>query len=537
MAQPARKKPRLKSALTKRINAQRVNSPSPSLSPPSPPQISSRTRTPASSSHIQISTASNSSQTNTQPQARRAQTFAHEDSQQQERRERRKKRKYEEFVKEVAAEYEAEYKLYKTLLPYQQIGLYAPRCLSLYQNMAAILNAGLARETRQMKARTRSLQVLNEELNDDDESDLDEDDLAERTHLLTIYDKIASTFPSIIERLLESVNYDDTETYNIIINVIDQAFSEARRNDTSRLKTEILRFIPNVFQTYSDALPNMNEVIVLDPPCLCDAKSDRGVNHPMITMLFCPFRKTQDALLRNNATRRETIMDSLMSHDIPLTADDLPMFLYDLHKFDSKNKWGGLLRGRLLILICRCILLGPGAAFAPRQRSARKPTSVLLGITQSSPELIAYVAVQARFALSSRSSWTRSDSKFKFDRFYLNILSILAHASDRWKESLFKFWNRECFHDIPNTAEAPANDSELASLFTESSTPEDDDSEDDDNQQGAAYRGVNEGGGDNDNGGNGNGGDSEDDGGQVNGGDGYIDEGDNFYNDGVGGDE
>ncbi|KAJ3791745.1 hypothetical protein GGU11DRAFT_751158 [Lentinula aff. detonsa] len=110
MAQPARKKPRLKSALTKRINAQRINSPSPSLSPPSPPQISSRTRTPASSSHIQISTASNSSQTNTQPQACRAQTFAHEDSQQQERREQRKKRKYEEFVKEVAAEDEAEYK-------------------------------------------------------------------------------------------------------------------------------------------------------------------------------------------------------------------------------------------------------------------------------------------------------------------------------------------------------------------------------------------------------------------------------------------
>ncbi|KAJ3710917.1 hypothetical protein DFJ43DRAFT_1044468 [Lentinula guzmanii] len=144
------------------------------------------------------------------------------------------------------------------------------------------------------------------------------------------------------------------------------------------------------------------------------------------------------------------------------------------------------------------------------------------GITQSSPELIAYVAVQAQFALSSHSSWTRSDSKFKFARFYLNI--FFAHASDRWKESLFKFWNRECFHDIPNTAEAPANDLEPASLFTESFTPEDNDSEDGDNQQGATNRGVNEGGGNNDNGGNGNGGDSEDDGGQVNGGDGYIDE-------------
>ncbi|KAJ3724753.1 hypothetical protein C8R42DRAFT_662611 [Lentinula raphanica] len=528
MAHPPKKKPRLKSALTKRINARRINSPTPSPSPPSPPQISSRT--PASS-RPQISTASNSTQTNSQSQVPRARNSAHEDSQQQERLERRKKRKYEEFVKEVTAEYEAESKSYKTLLPYQQIGLYAPWCLTLYRNIAAILESGLERETRQMKAKTRTLRAPGGEESSDDESDLDEDDLAERAQLLTIYDKIASTFAPSIKRLLESLNYDDMATYNMIVNVIDQAFSEARRNDTSRLKSEVLKFIPNVFQTYSDALPDVDEVVVLDPPCLCDAKSDRGVNHPMIASLFCPFRKIRDALLRSNETRRETTLNSLMSHGIPLTADDLPMFLYYLNKFDSKSKWGGLLRGRLLILVCRCILLGPGAAFAPRQRSARKPNSLLLGITQSSPELIAYVAVQARFALSSRSSWTRSDSKFKFDRFYFNILGIFEHASDKWKESLFRFWNRECFHDVPNTAEAPANDSEFASLFTESSAPEDDDSQDDDHQlgdanQGDANQGVDEGGGDDDNGGDG---DVDGDGGQGNG-------GDDFYGDG-GGDE
>ncbi|KAJ3738087.1 hypothetical protein EV360DRAFT_90846 [Lentinula raphanica] len=224
-----------------------------------------------------------------------------------------------------------------------------------------------------------------------------------------------------------------------------------------------------------------------------------------------------------------------MSHDIPLTADDLPMFLYDLHKFDSTSKWGGLLCGRLLILVCRCILLGPGAAFAPRQRSTRKPNSLLLGITQSSPELIAYVAVQARFALSSRSSWSRSDSKFKFDRFYLNILSIFEHASDKWKESLLKFWNRECFHDIPTTAEAPANDSELASLFTESAAPEDDDIEDDDNPLGDVNQDVDKLGGDNaDNGAQGNGGNGD----QGNGGN--IGDDEDFYDDGdgeAGGDE
>ncbi|KAJ3830248.1 hypothetical protein F5880DRAFT_1501698 [Lentinula raphanica] len=121
------------------------------------------------------------------------------------------------------------------------------------------------------------------------------------------------------------------------------------------------------------------------------------------------------------------------------------------------------------------ILLGLGAAFAPHQHSVRKLTSVLLGITQSSPELIAYVTVQARFALSSRSSWTRSDSKFKFDQFYLNNLNTLPTSGRNQS-------NRECFHDIPTTAEAPANDSGLTSLFTESSAPEDDDSEDNDSE-------------------------------------------------------
>ncbi|KAJ3720057.1 hypothetical protein C8R42DRAFT_643339 [Lentinula raphanica] len=159
--------------------------------------------------------------------------------------ERRKKRKYEKFIKEVAAEYEAESKIYKTLLPYQQIGLYAPRYLTLYWNIAAILNAGLERETMQMKAKTRTLHAPNcEESSDDDESDLDEDDLAERAHLLTIYDKIASTFASVVERLLKSANYDDTGTsylhdlrFQAVRRGLGQTASSSLTNSTSIIRT------------------------------------------------------------------------------------------------------------------------------------------------------------------------------------------------------------------------------------------------------------------------------------------------------------
>lgn len=92
---------------------------------------------------------------------------------------------------------------------------------------------------------------------------------------------------------------------------------------------------------------------------------------------------------------------------------------------------------------------------ACRDHPARSSSSVLLGITEASPELIAYVAVQvccqflflwlfthiiqARFALSGRSSWTNEDSKF--DRFYFKILRIINNSQNKWCSPLLHFWN------------------------------------------------------------------------------------------------
>ncbi|KAE9386530.1 hypothetical protein BT96DRAFT_1006002 [Gymnopus androsaceus JB14] len=410
-------------------------------------------------------------------QTQQQQQQAEEDA----RLEQQQRRKYDEFAEQVAAEAEAETK--SSILDTKPCVHSSKSAFTLLDVLPsiAIFNrlstvASSVNLRRSKLGRRSLLAMMDREDDDDDNDDLDEEDLLERKHLLNIYDTVHETFPFLTERLLECLEYEDEDTFDTILSVFSKGCSEARRNDTNRLKSDILKFIPHVFQIYSSRIPDIPQVVVLDPPCLCDAKSDRGVSHWMITMLFCPHNYIVDIVLSNDESPNR--LKQLMNHRIPLTADDLPMFLYDLDLFKATNMWRGLLRGRLLIVVCRSILLGPGAAMSRRDRPARSCNSVLLGITEATAELIAYVAVQARFALCSRSSWTNEDSKFKFDRLYFNILRIINNSTDKWRSSLLLFWNHQCFSDLPSQTEEPNTDSNLASLFTQSSAPFDYNSDD-----------------------------------------------------------
>ncbi|KAJ3967386.1 hypothetical protein EV361DRAFT_871669 [Lentinula raphanica] len=123
----------------------------------------------------------------------------------------------------------------------------------------------------------------------------------------------------------------------------------------------------------------------------------------------------------------------------------------------------------------------------------------------------------------THNEWGQLSSSYALNlqlQFYFNILRIFERADNKWKESLFDFWNcfSECFQDASNAGEEPAADSELASLFNESSSPFDD--EDGDGGGSGDAQGD---GGDGDGDGDGEGGDDEGDGdgdGEGDGGDG-----------------
>ena len=56
--------------------------------------------------------------------------------------------------------------------------------------------------------------------------------------------------------------------------------------------------------------------------------------------------------------------------------------------------------------------------------------------------MIAYSAVVARFALSSRPNWNYKEDNFDYRTFYNSILLRLSDLSDPWVEELLKWWNR-----------------------------------------------------------------------------------------------
>lgn len=85
----------------------------------------------------------------------------------------------------------------------------------------------------------------------------------------------------------------------------------------------------------------------------------------------------------------------VMAGDIKIASFNWPVFCYDESKFDSGNPKQGLLQGKLLLRVYRHIFTGRSSVYGgkPKGRSAR---GVLNGLTEPTPETIAYAAVIVR---------------------------------------------------------------------------------------------------------------------------------------------
>ena len=49
---------------------------------------------------------------------------------------------------------------------------------------------------------------------------------------------------------------------------------------------------------------------------------------------------------------------------------------------------------------------------------------------------------QARFALSSTTSWGADDGLFLFNEFYYAVLELFEHPGDPWVKDTLQFWNQ-----------------------------------------------------------------------------------------------
>ena len=92
------------------------------------------------------------------------------------------------------------------------------------------------------------------------------------------------------------------------------------------------------------------------------------------------------------------------------------------------------------------------------KHATRPPVGEKFNIKSITPPMIAYTAtqvsvvlnldsnhihfIQARFALSSTSSWGADDGLFVFNEFYYAVLELFEHPGDPWVKDTLQFWNQ-----------------------------------------------------------------------------------------------
>ncbi|KAG2144247.1 hypothetical protein DEU56DRAFT_870396 [Suillus clintonianus] len=175
--------------------------------------------------------------------------------------------------------------------------------------------------------------------------------------------------------------------------LIGKGASGVRGDDTKSLKSAILDWISP-------------KGAAIQPPLHRNSKIDRGFNHELTGSLLCPA-----GLDWHDMETRE----NLRSGESLVCGDPWPVFLYAHHTYDAEDPWCGLLRSRLLTC-------------------AYKHTSPT------------YIATQVRFALSSSSVFSRTDTSTDSEMFYHSLLDLFEDPDESKEvDELLTWWNRYGF--------------------------------------------------------------------------------------------
>ncbi|KAF8264671.1 hypothetical protein EI94DRAFT_1805484 [Lactarius quietus] len=176
-----------------------------------------------------------------------------------------------------------------------------------------------------------------------------------------------------------------------------------------------------------------------------DAKSDRGFNHNELGHMLIP---TEHAEEFTNDPAGAKINEGV--DDYQVTGRDMPAFLYeDPGKYDPEDMLCGFMRGYFLAHCLRAIFKGPKASMN-RPTTHDRPTcgsvAHLCRLEEVTVPMMVYVAIQARFTLSSQQTWSRKDGTFSYEDFTEVLLSVFEH-DEEWTKSTIHWWNRELFGD------------------------------------------------------------------------------------------
>ncbi|KAG1860338.1 hypothetical protein F4604DRAFT_1930222 [Suillus subluteus] len=266
------------------------------------------------------------------------------------------------------------------------------------------------------------------------EDTLLEDISAEEWREHHVFEQLLDSYPGLLEQLKDG----SEEEILHVGELIGKGAMGARGDDTKTLKSAVL-----------DWISPKGEAI--QPPLHRNSKIDCGFNHELTGSLLCP------AGLDWNDTREPVKWRN------PGVRRPMAYFLYANHVYDPEDPWCGLLRSCLLIYAYKHVFTSPSSV--DRELKATQSGNARLhGMNSVTIASLAYIAIQVRqaitllwqdgfdarlkvrFALSSSSVFSRTDTSTDSETFYHSLLDLLEDPEEcREVDELLIWWNCQVF--------------------------------------------------------------------------------------------
>ncbi|KAJ7806652.1 hypothetical protein B0H14DRAFT_2875355, partial [Mycena olivaceomarginata] len=199
-----------------------------------------------------------------------------------------------------------------------------------------------------------------------------------------------------------------------ICSEVQEGVRGARGDDTNSLKGPIGEYIQPIVVLSDSGDPLPTPVIKFSAS---GTKANRGFVNPHTARLNTPvkFPATEEtyAAIRNG--------------DIAVLGTDMPYLMYrDGYVFNPDDREDGLLEGSTLFATAKHIYQGPSTALKPDGCArGRAGNASINGITALTDRDVGYIAIQARFGVSSQDHWNQMDVDFNYRDFYWSVVDML----------------------------------------------------------------------------------------------------------------
>ncbi|KAG1771119.1 hypothetical protein EV702DRAFT_1202148 [Suillus placidus] len=234
-----------------------------------------------------------------------------------------------------------------------------------------------------------------------------------------VFEQLLESYPGLLDRLRDG----SEEEILHVGELIGKGAAGARGDDTKTLKSAILDWITPIGEA-------------INPPLHRNIKVNHGFNHELTGFLLCPV-----GLDWNNLETKE----KLQSGELWVCGDQWPIFVYANYTYDPEDPWCGLLRSRLLVYVYKHVFTSPSSV-EREPKAMRSGNARLHGMTSVTIGSIAYIATQVRFALSSSSVFSRTDTTTDSETFYHSLLDLLEDPEESKEiDELILWWNRQIF--------------------------------------------------------------------------------------------